>query len=86
MNFFERCRTLKIILTIICVCLGIVLGFGSCSVIEDFSLVDCDNNRALIFFCFGCCVFIVLILMIILLNCIIKDAQEDLNTILKLSE
>lgn len=86
LKFFERCRTLKRILTIICICVGVLLGFSSFSIIEEISLVDCVNNRALILFYFGCCFFIMLILMIILLSCIIKDAEEDFNAIVKLTE
>ena len=86
MKIFERCRTLKRILTIICICVGVLLGFSSFSIFADFSLVDCVNNRALILFCFGCCFFMMLILMIILLSFIIKDAEEDFNMIVKLTE
>lgn len=86
MKFFERCRILKRILTIICICVGVLLGLSSFSIIDEISWVDCDSNRALILFCFGCCFFIMLILLIILLSCIIKDAEEDFNAIVKLTE
>ena len=83
MRFFERCRILKRILTIICTCIGALLVIRSFSIVEDIRWVD---NRALIFFCFGCCFFITLLLLIILLNCIIKDAEEDFNALVKLTE
>lgn len=83
MRFFERCRILKRILAIICTCIGALLVIRSFSIVEDIPWVD---NRALIFFCFGCCLFITLLLLIILLNCIIKDAEEDFNALVKLTE
>ncbi len=37
-----------------------------------------DYLKDLIFFCFLICAFIFILLLIILLNCIIKDAQDDI--------
>ncbi len=76
-GFFERCKTLRRVLTVISICVGLILG------LHFFRHFDTVPSFV---FGLGCCFFIMLILTIILLSCIIKDAEEDLTAILKLSE
>ena len=65
---FERCRIFKVALCIIDSVIGIILAF---KIPEFIDAVRMDYLKDLIFFCFLICAFI-------LLNCIIKDAQDDI--------
>lgn len=84
MKFFKRCRMLRRILIILCVLIGIGLGIGSFGVFENISLVDSSTNRSLLLFVIAGCFWLILILAVILLSCIIKDAKEDFETVKKL--
>ena len=55
--------------------IGIILAF---KIPEFIDAVRMDYLNDLIFFCFLICAFIFILLLIILLNCIIKDAQDDI--------
>ena len=83
---FERCRIFKMILNIIDLILGITLAFQIPELKDAVCMTDSTNNRYLIFYCFLSCIFIVILLVIILLNCIIKDAQEDIGLVQKSNE
>lgn len=83
---FERCRIFKMILIIIDLIIGITLAFLIPELKDAICLTDPTNNRYLIFYCFLSCIFIVILLVIILLNCIIKDAQEDIGLVQKSNE
>lgn len=72
---FERCRIFKVVLCIIDLVIGIVLAF---EIPEFIDAVRMDYLKDLIFFCSLTCIFIFIVLLIILLNCIIKDAQDDI--------
>ena len=72
---FERCGIFKMVLCIIDSVIGIVLAFKIPEFIEAARM---DYLKDLIFFCFLSCIFIFILLLIILLNCIIKDAQDDI--------
>ena len=72
---FERCRIFKMVLCIIDSVIGIVLAFKIPEFIEAARM---DYLTDLVFFCFLSCIFIFILLLIILLNCIIKDAQDDI--------
>ena len=72
---FERCRIFKVVLCIIDLVIGIVLAF---EIPEFIDAVRMDYLKDLIFFCFLTCIFIFIVLLIILLNYIIKDAQDDI--------
>ena len=76
---FERCRIFKVVLCIIDLAIGIVLAF---EITEFIDAVRMDYLKDLIFFCFLTCIFIFIMLLIILLNCIIKDAQDDIAPVL----
>ena len=72
---FERCRIFKVALCIIDSVIGVILAF---KIPEFIDAVRMDYLKDLIFFCFLICAFIFILLLIILLNCIIKDAQDDI--------
>ncbi len=84
MKSFTRCRMLRRILIILCVLIGIGLGIGSFGAFENISLVDSNTNRSLLLFVIAGCFWLILILAVILLSCIIKDAEEDFETVKKL--
>lgn len=72
---FERCGIFKVALCIIDSVIGIILAF---KIPEFIEAIRMDYLKNLIFFCFLSCIFIFLLLLIVLLNCIIKDAQDDI--------
>lgn len=84
MTLFTRCKKLKIILIVLDVIIGIVLFLASFGTFSDFTLISSDSNRVLILYISGCILFIILLVSILILNCLIKDAEEDLNAIIRL--
>ena len=79
MRFFTRCKILYRSLMLFCVCMGIFLALR-------LSSISVDSSPKFFFFCFGCCIFLFLIISLIILRCIIKDAEEDLTAIAKLKD
>ena len=73
MRFFTRCKILYRFLMLFCVCIGIILGFRLFPKTEVSSLDF-----------FFICIFSFLVICLIMLKCIIKDAEEDLTAIMKL--
>lgn len=84
MTLFTRCKKLKIILIVLDVIIGIVLFLASFGTFSDFTLISSDSNRVLMLYISGCILFIILLVSILILNCLIKDAEEDLNAIIRL--
>ena len=88
MKFFTHCKTLKVILLVVEVILGILLGFGIYDIILDkpatFNQFIQESSAFL--FAFELILFITILIAIISLGCIIKDAEEDLGAVMRLSE
>lgn len=84
MTLFTRCKKLKIILIVLDVIIGIVLFLASFGTFSDFTLISSDSNRVLMLYISGCILFIILLVSVLILNCLIKDAEEDLNAIIRL--
>ena len=83
MKPFTRCRILANILTAVAAVLAVVLGFGLFELADNLKLVSDYTNRWLLFFIVGCALLLVLILLIIALRCIVKDAEEDIPSLPK---
>ena len=88
MKFFIRCKTLKNVLSVLEVILGIALGFGIYDIILDkpATFNQFIQEPSAFLFAFELILFVVILIAIILLSCIIKDAEEDLTAIMRLSE
>ena len=88
MNFFTRCKNLKTILSVMEVILGIALGFGIYDIILDkpATFNQFIQEPSTFIFTFELILFVAILVAIISLGCIIKDAEEDLTAIMRLSE
>ncbi len=84
MRFFTRCKILYRVLMFFCVCLGMILGIRMFSVKYYFLTSEC--TRSFVYFCIACLVFVFLILCLVILKCIIRDAEEDLAAIMKMKD
>lgn len=78
MKFFSRCRILCGILTGLLVILGIVIAFRLPEIFDKHSYSPLNSLLVSLFF--------VILLAVIILKCIIKDAQEDLSAVMNLTE
>ncbi len=79
MKFFDRCKILFRVLSVIAVLLAVIL------VIKSFSLDTLINFDTLFFFG-GCVLLLMLIIALITLRCVIRDAEEDMQALLRYSE
>ncbi|MBQ3058274.1 MAG: hypothetical protein IJD00_04930 [Clostridia bacterium] len=88
MKFFIRCKTLKNVLSVLEVILGIALGFGIYDIILDkpATFNQFIQEPSAFLFAFELILFIAILIAIISFSCIIKDAEEDLTAIMRLSE
>lgn len=86
MKLFTRCRILANVFTVLAVVLAIVLGINLFDLGENLRLVSDDTNRWLLFFLMGCVLLLVLVLAIVVLRCVSKDAQEDVSAARKSAE
>lgn len=88
MKFFTRCKNLKTILSVMEVILGIALGFGIYDIILDkpATFNQFIQEPSAFIFTFELILFVAILVAIISLCCIIKDAEEDLAAIIRLSE
>lgn len=88
MRFFTRCKNLKTILSVMEVILGIALGFGIYDIILDkpATFNQFIQEPSAFIFTFELMLFVVILIAIISLGCIIKDAEEDLTAVMRLSE
>ena len=88
MKFFTRCKTLKNALSVLEVILGIALGFGIYDIILDkpATFNQFIQEPSAFLFAFEIILFIAILIAIISFSCIIKDAEEDLTAIMRLSE
>ena len=83
MRFFSRCRILANILLGLCVLIGIVLCFYLPEIMGDISLVDASQNRRLFVFLMFALLWLLLVVVVIALKCIVRDAQEDLTAVMR---
>ncbi len=72
MRFFTRCKILYRVLLVFCICIGVVLFLR---------LYPWMEIRSWDFFFI--CIFLFLVLCLIMLKCINRDAEEDLAAIMK---
>ena len=88
MKFFTRCKNLKTILSVMEVILGIALGFGIYDIILDkpATFNQFIQEPSAFIFTFELILFVAILVAIISLGCIIKDAEEDLTAVMRLSE
>ena len=73
LKFFSRCRILSHVMTGISVVMGMLILF------ELLPLHDYDD-RALLFLMARILLFVLSVFSVILLKCLIRDAQEDLES------
>lgn len=81
MKFFTRCKILLKILIVICVILGIVLVVSFIDLLRVLSLIG--TSRSLLPYLLCLALFLLLVIIVIALSIVIKDAEEDMNAILK---
>ena len=80
MKFFSRCRLLCGILTAADVILGIIIAFRIPDIIDKYSGANPLINCLLV------SLFFIILLAIIILKCVIKDAEEDLSAVMNFAE
>lgn len=78
MKFFSRCRLLCGILTVLLVILGIVIAFRITEIFDKHSYSPLNSLLVSLFFIF--------LLAVIILKCVIKDAEEDLSAVMNLAD
>ena len=83
MKFFSRSRILCKILIVVDFIIGIIIAFQLPEIPDAIRL---DYFQPLLIFSILCLIFIFILLMIIALKCIINDAQEDLNSVMRFSD
>lgn len=83
MRFFSRCRILANILLGLSVLIGIGLCFYLPEIMGDISLVDASQNRRLFVFLMLVLLWLLLVIAVIALKCIVRDAQEDLTAVMR---
>ncbi len=88
MKFFTRCKTLKTVLSVVEAVLGIALGFGIYDIILDkpATFNQFIQDPSAFIFVLELIFFVVILIAVISLGCIIKDAEEDLGAVMRLSE
>ncbi len=87
MKFFTRCKKIKTVLSVIEAVLGIALGFGIYDIILDkpATFNQFIQEPSAFVFALELIFFVVILIAVISLGCIIKDAEEDLSAVMRLS-
>ena len=80
MKFFDRCKILYRILSLIAVLLAVIL------VIKSFSLDTLNIDFDKLFFFGGCGLLLTVIIVLITLRCVIRDAETDMTAVMRLAE
>ena len=80
MKYFTRCKVLHKVLTAICVILGIVLIFDCQTLTENIKPFNIDLHFCIYMILLS--VFIFLLITVFVLGIIIKDAEEDYNSVI----
>ena len=78
MKFSSRCRLLCAILTAADVILGIIIAFRITEIFDKHSYSPLNSLLVSLFF--------VILLAVIILKCVIKDAEEDLSAVMNLAD
>ena len=78
LKFFSRCRLLCGILTAADVILGIIIAFRITEIFDKHSYSPLNSLLVSLFF--------VILLAVIILKCVIKDAKEDLTAVMNLAD
>ena len=86
MKYFTRSRILLNFLICLNLIWGILIALQIPEIPDALRLNGPTNDRLLLLFLASCILFIFTLVTIIVLKCIIKDAEEDLNAVLKFSE
>lgn len=80
MKFFDRSKILFRVLSVIAVLLAIIL------VIKSFSLDTLNIDFDTLLFFGGCVLLLAVIIVLAALRCVIRDAEEDMQALLQLTE
>lgn len=80
MKFFDHSKILFRVLSVIAVLLAVII------VIKSFSLDTLNIDFDTLFFFGGCVLLLMLIIALITLRCVIRDAEEDMQALLQLTE
>ena len=78
MKFFSRCRLLCGILTAADVILGIIIAFRITEIFDKHSYSPLNSLLVSLFF--------FIFFAVIILKCVIKDAEEDLSAVMNLAD
>lgn len=83
MRFFSRCRILAGVLSFLCGLLGFGLAFRLIFMLrsDGLALFSRLSDRELTGLLFQILLFVILLMAVIALRCIIRDAQEDLDAV-----
>ena len=80
MKFFDRSKILFRVLSVIAVLLAVIL------VIKSFSLDTLNIDFDTLFFFGGCVLLLAVIIVLAALRCVIRDIDEDMQALLRLTE
>ena len=80
MKFFDRSKILFRVLSVIAVLLAVIL------VIKSFSLDTPNIDFDTLFFFGGCVLLLAVIIVLAALRCVIRDIDEDMQALLRLTE
>ena len=80
MKFFDRSKILFRVLSVIAVLLAIIL------VINSFSLDTLNIDFDTLLFFGGCVLLLAVIIVLAALRCVIRDAEEDMQALLRFTE
>ena len=80
MKFFDRSKILFRVLSVIAVLLAIIL------VIKSFSLDTLNIDFDTLLFFGGCVLLLAVIIVFAALRCVIRDAEEDMQALLRFTE
>ncbi len=80
MKFFDRSKILFRVLSVIAVLLAIIL------VIKSFSLDTLNIDFDTLLFFGGCVLLLAVIIVLAALRCVIRDAEEDMQALLRFTE
>lgn len=80
MKFFDRSKILFRVLSVIAVLLAVIL------VIKSFSLDTLNIDFDTLFFFGGCVLLLAVIIVLAALRCVIHDAEEDMQALLRFTE
>lgn len=80
MKFFDRSKILFRVLSVIAVLLAVIL------VIKSFSLDTLNIDFDTLLFFGGCVLLLAVIIVLAALRCVIRDAEEDMQALLRFTE